>query len=134
MAETPNKALTEEDLPRTPPGRPIAPTTSRRVKEPLDVCVERRMKAFRRQGIPRATAALRAIKECEKSRPLVNRPLVDTRKDLEKIGEKRRKGESLKDCVSRKIPLNMKEGRTRAQAVRISFEQCRLRRRSEDIK
>ncbi len=45
--------------------------------------------------------------------------------EIESKGE-RRPGESMKDCVGRKIAANIREGKPRDQAVAIAFSQCKL--------
>jgi len=45
--------------------------------------------------------------------------------EIESKGE-RRPGESMKDCVGRKIAINIREGKPRDQAVAVAFSQCRL--------
>ncbi len=123
-----NKALDEGDLPRTPPGRPVAVSPgSNQAKEPLSDCVARRTLANIRRGMSRGEAVAKAIKDCEKSRPVRGKSVVH----VEKIGEERKKGEALKDCVSRKIEILIREGKPQAQAAAIAFSQCRLRKPSE---
>lgn len=45
---------------------------------------------------------------------------------------KRRVGESLKACVARKIVANIREGKSRDQAIAIAFSQCSLRKELSD--
>ncbi len=45
--------------------------------------------------------------------------------EIESKGE-RRPGESMKDCVGRKIAANIREGKPRDQAIAIAFSQCKL--------
>lgn len=124
MGDNFNKALDESDLPRTPPGRPVAVADgSNQAKEPLSDCVERRTLANVRRGMSRGEAVARAIRACEKSRPVRGKSVVH----VEKIGEERRNKESLRDCVSRKIPILIAEGKSREQAAAQAFSQCRLR-------
>lgn len=52
---------------------------------------------------------------------------LGTKKDLEADLEKkvyRFPGESMKECVSRKIAINIKEGKPRDQAVAVAFSEC----------
>ena len=115
-----NKALDESDLPRTPPGRPVAVADgSNQAKEPLSDCVERRTLANVRRGMSRGEAVARAIKACEKSRPVRGKSVVH----VEKKGE-RRKGENIQDCVSRKIEILIREGKSQEQAAAIAFSLC----------
>jgi len=125
MSKTSDKALDEGDLPRTPPGRPVAvdPSGRDQAKEPLGDCVERKATAFIRRGMSRGKAVARAIKECEKSRPVRGGRIVPVKRDVEKKGE-RRQGESLKDCVSRKIEILIREGKSQEQAAAIAFSIC----------
>lgn len=51
--------------------------------------------------------------------------------EIEKKTE-RRVGETLKECVARKIAINIREGKPRDQAVAISFSQCSLRKELSD--
>jgi len=44
---------------------------------------------------------------------------------MEKAGDYRQMGESFKDCVSRKIAVNMKEGMERDQAVAAAHQMCK---------
>ena len=127
MSDNSNKALDESDLPRTPAGRPIDPSGRDQAKEPLDVCVTRKFEALIRRGVSRGEAVARAIRECEKSRPVRGGRIVPIKRNIEKIGEERRKGESLKDCVSRKIEILIREGKPRDPAAAQAFSQCRLR-------
>lgn len=127
MSKIISKALDEGDLPRTPPGRPVAISPgSNQAKEPLSDCVQRRLEANMRRGMSRAKAAVAAIRSCEKSRPVQGKTVVH----VEKIGEERRKGESVQDCVSRKIGILIGEGKSQAQAAAIAFSLCRLRKPS----
>ena len=128
MSNDSDKALDEGDLPRTPPGRPIAVDDGRnQAKEPLGDCVARRTLANIRQGMSRGEAVAKAIRDCEKSRPVRGGRIIPIKRNIEKIGEERRKGENLKDCVSRKIEILIGEGKPREQAAAIAFSQCRLR-------
>ena len=120
MSNNFNKALDESDLPRTPPGRPVAVADgSNQAKEPLSDCVERRTLANLRRGMSRGKAVASAIKSCEKSRPVRGKSVVH----VEKKGE-RREGENLQDCVSRKIEILIREGKSKEQAAAIAFSLC----------
>jgi len=143
-----NKALDESDLPRTPPGRPVAVADgSNQAKEPLSDCVERRTLANLRRGMSRGKAVASAIKACEKSRPVRGKSVVHVDKagatlgadslhdheekviaeepiaSVNKVGE-RQKGESVKDCVSRKIAILIREGKSQEQAAAVAFSLC----------
>ncbi len=118
MDEKTVKDLNEGDLPRTPPGRPVAISPgSNQAKEPLSDCVQRRLLANMRQGMTRAKAAVAAIRSCEKSRPVQGKTVVH----VDKAGE----GESVKDCVSRKIAILIREGKSKEQAAAIAFSLCK---------
>ncbi len=124
MSNNSDKALDEGDLPRTPPGRPIAVDDGRnQAKEPLGDCVERRTLANIRRGMSRGKAVARAIKDCEKSRPVRGGRIIPIKRNVEKKGE-RRKGENLQDCVSRKIEILIREGKSQEQAAAIAFSLC----------
>ena len=120
MSNNFNKALDEGDLPRTPPGRPVAVADgSNQAKEPLSDCVERRTLANMRRGMARGEAVAAAIKACEKSRPVRGKSVVHVEKKGERI-----KGESVKDCVSRKIAILIREGKSKEQAAAVAFSLC----------
>jgi len=148
MSKVISKALDEGDLPRTPPGRPVAISPgSNQAKEPLSDCVQRRLEANMRRGMSRAKAAVAAIRSCEKSRPVRGKAVVHVDKagatlgadslhdheekviaeepmaSVNKVGE-RQKGESVKDCVSRKIAILIREGKSQEQAAAIAFSLC----------
>jgi len=70
------KALTEADLPRATPGRPIAPA-GRRDKLPpsFEDCVRRIAKRKMRNGVPRARAIIEAHQECTGHRKSIEKLL-----------------------------------------------------------
>ena len=146
MSEKINKDLNEDDLPRTPPGRPVAVSPgSNQAKEPFSDCVQRKLEAKMRRGMPRAKAAVQAIRECEKSRPVRGKAVVhvdkagetlagDSVQDHEekmaeravpvaKVGE-RNPGESVDACVSRKVAILIREGKPVDVAVAIAHSLC----------